>query len=266
MKKPIALLIDSATSYEQSFLEKNDIFIIPLSIRCDDKYDYFDFGDDDTRKKILNLLSQNVKFKTSATPLGKMLTKIQELYESYENIIFLPISSGLSSQYSQAQIIKQEFPNNFYIINSTNAGIANELVLKKVIKWKNQNMNLSEIIEKANLSFNNFTTLFSCELLDGMTSGGRITKLAIKVFNVFKLKPIILLDGSNHYAGAAKNYQNVILKIIKKIKNKYYEKLKNEDVLNIGVHYTDFPKEKLDYIINTLSTEFNFPKEKIITR
>jgi fatty acid-binding protein DegV len=48
--------------------------------------------------KLVLLLENGENFKTSMTPLGQLMDMCDKMFEKYENIIFVPISKGLSGQ------------------------------------------------------------------------------------------------------------------------------------------------------------------------
>jgi len=89
-----------------------------------------------------------------------------------------------------------------------------------------------------------------------MLSGGRVTKAIVKVIQFFKIKPIILLDGKNHYAGMGKNYQTIVDKIIQKIDEDYDHKLNPQNIKMIGLYYAGYDDVKKNYIINKITNFF----------
>ncbi|MDR0740005.1 MAG: DegV family EDD domain-containing protein [Mycoplasmataceae bacterium] len=266
MKKQIGILIDSSCTYDSTFIKENNIEIIPLAFSDSQNKTYDDDNSSINRDELMRRLDNHESFKTSAAPIGKLITKVESMLTNYEKIIFLPISHGLSSMYAQSLIVKQEFPDNFFPVRSLSGAAANEFVLRDIAQNVHKNMDVQSIIDIAEKQFNRISTYFSCEDLSGMSSGGRVTKTIMKVINILKLKPIIQLDNKNQYGGIGKNYQSVIKKIIKSIKNDFDNKLLPENILNIYIYYTAYEDIKKDTIINLLSEGFMFPKEKIVIR
>jgi fatty acid-binding protein DegV len=134
MKNKCGILIDSSCCYDPQFIIENHIEIAPLSLSDGQNILYTDDNKKIDATTLLTRLDNGETFKTSATPLGQLQMKIEDMLEKYETVIFLPISSGLSSQYQQSLIIKQDFPNQLFVINSLSAASANEFILFHLVE------------------------------------------------------------------------------------------------------------------------------------
>ncbi|MDR0675167.1 MAG: DegV family protein [Mycoplasmataceae bacterium] len=266
MKKRIGVLIDSSCTYDESFIKKHEIEIIPLTFSNEKNQVYDDDNKSITRDKLLESLDQKKIFKTSATPIGKLISKIEKMLEKYEQVIFLPISIGLSSQYMQSLIAQQDFSGKFFPIRSTSAAAANEFILYRIIELIQTNKSIDEIINTAENLYKSIDTYFSCEDLSGMSSGGRVTKTIMKVIKLFKLKPIIQLDNKNQYGGVGKNYQTIIKKIIKSINEDFNHQLTANTIKHVAVYYSGYSEEKKNNILSSVAQGFKIPRENILVR
>ncbi|MDR2369300.1 MAG: DegV family protein [Mycoplasmataceae bacterium] len=266
MQKRIGVLVDSSCTYDETFLRQHKIEVIPLSFSDAQNQTYDDDNQSITREKLLERLDQKESFKTSATPIGKLIEKAEQMLKNYDQIIFLPISIGLSSQYMQSLIVQQDLIGKFFPIRSTSGGAANEFVLYKIVELIAANKDVAEIIAAAENMYKYIDTYFSCEDLSGMSSGGRITKTIMKVINLFKLKPIIHLDNKNLYGGIGKNYRTIIRKIIDLIKEDFHNSLTVAQIKHIAIYYSGYPETKKNDILDFISQGFNFPREKILVR
>jgi fatty acid-binding protein DegV len=134
MKSKCGILIDSSCTYAQEFIDNNHIEVVPLSLSDEQQHVYQDDSKVISQQELLARLSKGEIFKTSATPLGQLTLKIEDMLERYETVIFLPISYGLSSQYQQAAIIKNDYPNRLFVIQSQSAVCANEFILHYIVQ------------------------------------------------------------------------------------------------------------------------------------
>lgn len=105
MNKKFCILTDSSCSKELLQNVGGHIQILPLSISDGEDQEYVDDFEPD---KFIELLKSHKSFKTSATPMGKMFEYFENLSAQYDLVIYLSISSHLSSQFSQAQITVKE--------------------------------------------------------------------------------------------------------------------------------------------------------------
>jgi DegV family protein with EDD domain len=266
MKRHLGILIDSACTYDEKFIQANNIEIIPLTFSDPNNQVYDDDNKTISREALLDRLDKNEQFKTAATPMGKLLVKAEEMLEKYEKVIFLPISIGLSSQYTQSLIVQQDLADKFFPIRSTSGAAANEFALYKIVELANANKDVKEIVETVENLFKYTATYFSCEDLSGMTSGGRVTKTLVKVIKLLKLKPIIKLDNKNQYGGIGKNYQTITKKIISSIQNDFKKQLTPDKIKNVAIYYSGYDDQKKNTILDLVAHGFKFPREKILIR
>ncbi|MDR3330401.1 MAG: DegV family protein [Mycoplasmataceae bacterium] len=266
MKKYCGILIDSSCTYDAKFIQQHNVEVAPLSFSDDNNKVYDDDNKEINHEELLKRLDNHEMFKTSATPIGKLMAKVEEMLERYEHVVFLPISLGLSSQYAQSLIVQQDYIGKFFPIKSTSGAIANEFVLYEIVKLVEAKTEPKVIVEKAQELYKYILTYFSCEDLGGMQAGGRVTKTIMKVINLFKLKPIIQLDGKNQYGGIGRNYQVVTKKIINNIRSDFETELKKENIEQIGIYLGGYGEEKKSFLLESFSKAFEFAKEKIIFR
>lgn len=263
MKQKIGLLVDSSITWDDEFMKKNDIWIAPLSLTDDTLKNYKDDNKDLPRDELLLRLKNGDNFKTSLTPIGQLIEILEEMFKKYDDVVFLPISKGLSSQWQSAQILKKEY-SNLHIIDSQSAAFTNELIAKDIINNIKKNKTIYEIINSAEAINNNVFSIFSVEETSGMKSGGRITKTILHAIDFLKMKPIIRLNVKNEYAGVTKNYKKGIVKMIKAT-NKWCKDI-NKKVKLACVYTSGYYQDKLDFIMNSLINAFGILKSNIVVR
>jgi fatty acid-binding protein DegV len=71
---------------------------VPISITDSQSKVYQDNNKEIPYETLLKRLSNGENFKTSMTPLGQLMDTVEEMSKEYEEIIFLPVSKGLSGQ------------------------------------------------------------------------------------------------------------------------------------------------------------------------
>jgi DegV family protein with EDD domain len=266
MKKPIGILIDSSCTYEENYIKDHEIEIIPLTFSDAQNTVYEDNNQAISNEELLARLDKGELFKTAASNIGKLMNKVEDMLTRFEQVIFLPISMGLSSQYAQSLIVQQEFPGKFFPIKSVSGAMASEFVLYRIVELLNENRTAEEIVSGAENLYKYIVTYFSCEDLSGLRQGGRATKAVIKAIDIFKLKPIIHLDVKNHFGGVGKNYMTIMKKINNAIHENFNRLLTPDKIKNIGIYYSGYEEEKKQAIIKMIVDFFKIQKEKIIVR
>jgi DegV family protein with EDD domain len=238
-KKKIGVVIDSSTTYDEKYIKDNNVEILPLCITdVNENKSFNDDGISITHETIIDGLENKKNYKTSATQVGVFLKKMEEMFIKYEDVIFIPISYGLSSQYDQAKnIIKEEFPN-LHIVKSQSGALANEFILENVIEMINNKENIGTIIENSEKMYDNIFEIFSVEHIENIIRSGRILKTAVNLIKLMKIKPIFILKVSNHLSGFGKKFESIIAKMLEKIKKNFNFVLEKNKIIKIGIMHT----------------------------
>lgn len=267
-KEFLGIAIDSSCCYDQAFIDKNNIIVLPLCI-SDETRDYFDDNVQITHDSIIAGLKNGKSFKTSATQVGRLIATLEDAFTKYENVLIIPISSELSSQYSQIMnIAKPEFPN-LHIINSNTAAIGNEILLKKAVEMKNANAPIAQIISECEkLCRDKIIQFFSVEHVQNLVKGGRGTKAMLTFLRVTKIKPIVRFYGTNHLAGFGRKYEAIVKKMLNKVVSFFKRKKINaEDIENLAILETKgWEEKKRNFFIQQVCAKFNFLKERLFFR
>jgi DegV family protein with EDD domain len=248
-------------------LDDNDVKLIPLSISDSNNKVYPDDGKAILTEELLTRLENGEVFKTSATPTGLVIQKIEELLKEYDAVIFFPITRGVSSQYQQALMIKNEFENKLFVVDTETGAGAMEFMVERVVeKMRNTDMTPSELVDFAHKLRPNISTYFSCEDLGGLIRGGR-GKAALKAVNFLHLKPVLKINIGIELAGLGRNFKNNMQKMVDVIKSNYKQiKISPNKVRNIALYYSLYAEDKKRILLEIISKSLNFSIDKIRVR
>lgn len=203
----IAISSESSVDLDKVLLEKYDIHVLPYQILLGDR---IETDGQISPEEIFDYAQKNkILPKTSALNSEEYKYFFEELLKSYDKVIHLSLSSGISSTFYNAQKAAEELENVTVIDSSSlSTGIGIKAIrlremlesgveLKKAIESvKNMKMQVSAII--SNLNY--------------MYKGGRCSSLAYFGANLLKLKPRIIVENG-------------------KVKNSHIYRGKNEKVL-----------------------------------
>lgn len=118
----IAILTDS--SYDGKIDEYKDLYLVPLIINTEDGRDILD--DNNLAKDEFYELLDNQMLKTSQATPGQLMKVWDELLVNYDQIIYLPISKGLSGQCANAKMlseIEETYKGKVFVCDGNNVSI-----------------------------------------------------------------------------------------------------------------------------------------------
>ena len=192
----IAVLTDSGSGLNLKDAHKLGIYLVPLMVHLDDR-SYQD-GVEIQVEDILQALKDKKVPKTS-TPLFKhiedVILKIKE--DGFEEIIAMPLSSGLSSTYQSIRLAASEHEIKCHIIETHSTCMLQTHLVNVAKQLIAKNFALEDILNQLQAIADQADTLILPNDLDYLKQGGRLTPLAASLANMFKIKPVLQLNRSS---------------------------------------------------------------------
>lgn len=192
----IAIVTDSGSGLTKQEATQKGIFYLPLQIVIKDNM-YLD-GENINVEEIYEYLRQGDMPTTSMPPMGLMEELFRKLKkDGYEEIIAVPLTSGLSSTSSIMQAVAKECDMKMHVIETYTTCNVQKYLSECAIQLVNQGHTSEEIIHRLEASAADSETLIIPDDLQHLKRGGRLTPLAAALGGLLKIKPILRLDGSS---------------------------------------------------------------------
>ena len=183
-----AILTDSGSAMTMQQAQELGIFLLPLQV-IDEERSYQD-GVDISTEEVYEALRKQHTPKTSM-PLGSVieatLRTIKE--QGYDEIVSVPLSSGLSSSFNTIQVMAREIGIPvIHIEDFTTCDLqGHEALLAK---------RYAEIKELLSNLIRTSGTLILPNDIQHLKRGGRLTPLAAAAASLLKIKPVLIIDPS----------------------------------------------------------------------
>ena len=225
----IALVTDSTCDLSQELIDFYQINIVPLNIN---------FGENHYLDKITLQPEQFYSLLDSSTDIPKT-SQVNErsftnlyshLASNYDAIISIHLTSKFSGTYANslkaAQRIQKEFKKNIYVIDSKTLSGALGLLVLKTAKNIEAGISAETIVKSLTKNISNSKIYVSVKNLKYMIKGGRVSKPAGFIANIFGINPVISIDknGQSFLFGKTFSQKASLNKIFKHIENITKEK------------------------------------------
>lgn len=123
----------------------------------------------------------------------------EETFKSYleknEDVIYVALSSGLSSTYVNAvnasENLKEEFGERVIVIDPLTGGAGMHFVVRAIAKMVNEGKSVTEIKSALDKNSLGVVSYFTIGSLDHLHKGGRLNKVETAIGNTLKAKPIV---------------------------------------------------------------------------
>lgn len=192
----VKVISDSTCDLSRELIEKNGIDIVPLYVVFDDKT-YRDGIDISTEELYKIAEEKNILPKTSAPSPKDFYDIFKKNIENEKDIIYIGLSSKLSTTVQNAIIAAQEFPEGrIEVVDSQNLSTGIGLLVMKALDYAKEGMNIQEIASRVRELVPKVKTRFIINTLDYLYKGGRCTALESFIGNLLNIKPVVSLkDG-----------------------------------------------------------------------
>lgn len=251
----VAIVTDSNSGIMQKRGEELGIYVLPMPFFIDGEL----YLEDITlsQEQFYEKLGADSEISTSQPSPGDVMDLWDKLLEDYDEIVCIPMSSGLSSTCETALSLAQDYDEKVQVVNNQRISVTQEQSVYDAIKLRDEGKSAAEIrqvLEKEKMQASIYITV---DTLKYLKKGGRITPAAAAIGTVLNLKPVLQIQGEKLDAFAKvrgwKAAKKTMLNAIEKDLTDRFADVKDQMVL--GMAYT-CSKEEADEWKNEIQTRF----------
>lgn len=237
----IAIVTDSNSGITQAEATKLGIVVLPMPFFIDENI-HFE-GIDLSQAEFYDFLKQEVSVSTSQPSPGDVMDLWQNLLKEHEEIIYIPMSSGLSASCATSMALAADFDNRVFVVDNKRISVTQRqsvLDALSLAKAGRSGEEIKDILEKEAMEASIYLMV---DTLQYLKKGGRITPAAATIGTVLNLKPVLTIQGDKLDAYAkvrgVRQARKVMLEAMKKdMQNRFSEPLsKGQMSLQIAYSY-----------------------------
>ncbi len=189
----IAILTDSNAGISQEEAKELGIFVMPMPFYIDDEL-YYE-GITLNQEQFYEKLQGGCEIHTSAPSPGDFIDTWDRLLEDHDEIIHIPMSSGLSSTCSQATMIAQDYNGKVFVIDNQRISVTQRQSVLDALMLANAGKSGKEIAEALMANKFESSIYIMVDTLTYLKKGGRITPAAAALGTLLRLKPVLQIQG-----------------------------------------------------------------------
>jgi DegV family protein with EDD domain len=213
-----AVMTDSNSGITQAEAKELGITVLPMPFYIDEKMFYEDI--DLTQEQFYEKLQSDCEIKTSMPLVGNVTDTWDELLKEYDEIVYIPMSSGLSSSCETAIMLSEDYDGKVKVVNNQRISVTQRqsvLDAKMLADQGKSTAEIHKILEDAKFDSSIYIML---DTLYYLKKGGRITPAAAALGTFLKLKPVLQIQGEKLDAFAkartSKQGKSIMLETMKR--------------------------------------------------
>lgn len=245
--KKIAIVTDSNSGITQEMGKTMGIHVIPMPFFIDGELFLEDITL--TQEEFYKRLGEDSDISTSQLSPGEVMECWDELLKEYDEIVHIPMSSGLSSTCHAAQSLSQEYEGKVCVVDNQRISVTQKQSVEDAIVLRDAGKSASEIKEILEAEKLQASIYITVDTLKYLKKGGRVTPAAAALGTVLNLKPVLQIQGEKLDAFSKvrgwKAAKRTMLKAIEKDLNDRFADVREDMVL--GMAYTCSKEEAQEW-------------------
>ena len=192
--KKVTVMTDSNSGITQNEGKKLGIKVVPMPFTIDGEEYYEDITL--TQEGFYAKLKSGANVSTSQPSIAYVSSMWDELLNEYDEIVYIPMSSGLSKSCDAATLeAKANYAGKVYVVNNQRISVTQRQTVLEAIKMAENGLTGKEIQAKLEEQKMNSDIFIMVDTLTYLKKGGRITPAAAAAGQLLKIKPILLIKG-----------------------------------------------------------------------
>ena len=215
----VAIVSDSNSGITQTQAEELGVKILPMPFFLNGETLYEDINL--TQDQFYEKLTDGVEISTSMPLVGSVTDMWDEILKEYDEIVYIPMSSGLSSSCETAYMLSQDYDGKVQVVNNQRISVTQRqsvLDAKNLAETGKSAAEIKEILEREKFESSIYIMV---DTLYYLKKGGRITPAAAALGTLLKLKPVLQIQGEKLDAFAK-------ARPVKQAKSSMIEAMKND--------------------------------------
>lgn len=245
--KKIAVVADTNSGYTQEEAKEAGIYLVPMPFYINGEEHYE--GIDLTQEEFYEFLKKDAEVSTSQPSPDSMLTLWDELLESYDELLYIPMSSGLSGTCQTATMLAQDYDNRVYVVDNQRISVMLKRSIQDALALIEAGKSAAQIKEYLEKTSTDAKGFISVNTLKYLKKGGRITPAAAALGTLLRIKPVLQVQSEklDSYAKARTMTQakSMMIEAVRKDIAEYFGGNAAEVFLDIA--YTENRAAALDF-------------------
>lgn len=215
----VAIITDSNSGITQEEGKQLGIRIVPMPFMINGEEYLEDITL--TQQEFYAKLGEGSDISTSQPSPESIMALWDEVLEEYDEIVHIPMSSGLSGSCQTAMMLAEDYDGKVEVVNNQRISVTQRQSALDAKELAAKGMCAAEIKEKLEAVKFDSSIYITLDTLKYLKKGGRITPAAAALGTLLRLKPVLTVQGEKLDAFAK-------ARTVKQAKNLMIEAMKHD--------------------------------------
>lgn len=252
----VAIVTDSNSGINQKESAALGIRVVPMPFMIDGEEYFEDINL--TQEEFYRKLTDGAEISTSMPTPGSVTDLWDEVLQSYDEIVYIPMSSGLSGSCQTAAMLAEDYGGRVQVVNNQRISVTQRQSVLDAMELAQAGqgaVQIKEHLEEAKLES---TVYIMVDTLTYLKRGGRITPAVAAFGTLLRIKPVLQIHGEQLDTFAkARTIKQAKRIMIDTMKQDFKERFQDEggSSVHLAIGYT-CDKEVMEAFKEEVQAEF----------
>ncbi|MCM1039128.1 MAG: DegV family protein [Ruminococcus sp.] len=189
----VAIVTDSNSGITQKQAKEMGISVLPMPFMIDEETYYEDITL--SQAEFYEKLAAGANVVTSQPTPESVMNLWDELLKEYDQIVHIPMSSGLSGSCQSALMLAEDYGGRVQVVNNQRISVTQRQSVLDALALIGRGMDAAQIRDFLEEDKFNSSIYIMLDTLYYLKKGGRITPAAAALGTILRLKPVLQIQG-----------------------------------------------------------------------
>lgn len=258
----IAIVTDSNSGITQQEASDLGITVLPMPFMINGKTYYEDISL--TQSEFYELLDEGQDISTSMPAMGDTMDVWETLLKEYEELVYIPMSSGLSGSCHAAMMMAEDYDGRVQVVDNHRVSVTMRQSVLDAVELKNAGKSAEQIKQYLESVAHESSIYIMVDTMHYLKKGGRVTPAAAALGTLLRIKPVLSIQGEKlDLFAKARTVKSAKSIMIEQMKKEFVERFDSPDgsKINLALAYTKDYEEAMEWKKEVASA---FPESEIV--
>ena len=189
----IGIITDTNSGMTLEEARQNDIHLLSMPFFVDGK-EYFE-DVDMNQAQFFEHMAAGANVATSQPSPASVIGVWEKALNTYDQIIYIPMSSALSSSCQSAKLFAEDFGGRVFVVDNRRISVSQKQSAIDAVYWRNLGCPAEEIVDRLMKTALEASIYLTVDDLKYLKRGGRITPSVAAIGTVLNIKPVLQIQG-----------------------------------------------------------------------
>ena len=189
----IGIVTDTNSGMTQAEAEACGVMLVPMPFTVNGR-DYVE-NVNMSYGEFFEYLACNAQVATSQPSPESVLSVWDEALKIYERIIYIPMSSALSSSCQSAKLFAEDYGGRVLVVDNRRISLTQKQSVYDALHWRDMGLCAEEIVDNLMQTALDASIYLTVDNLNYLKRGGRITPSVAAIGAVLNIKPVLQIQG-----------------------------------------------------------------------